>query len=108
MCSLQQTQLRIASTSKLIKATLFSGLIFLNIVPAYASDSFQHSMLFSPSEGMILAEAKGRIMIYDGLDIKTVNRAMDEQFDRIDNMMFTRVQHVQENGEIEIEDDGCD
>jgi hypothetical protein len=65
-------------------------------------------MLFEPPESMLLAEARGRVMIYDGLHSKTVNLAMDEQFDRIDNMMFTRIHHVEDNGEIEIEDDGCD
>jgi hypothetical protein len=47
-------------------------------------------------------------MIYDGLDAKVVDKALVEQFDRIENMMFVRITHVKENGEIEYEDDGCD
>lgn len=89
---------------------IFPVTILLTSMPhqANAVDSFQEKMLFDPPESMLLAEARGRIMIYDGLDSNSVNRAMDEQFNRIDNMMFTRIHHAQENGEVEIEDDGCD
>ncbi len=47
-------------------------------------------------------------MIYDSLDNETVELAMNEQFDRIENMMFVRTQYIQEDGEYEVEDDGCD
>ncbi len=47
-------------------------------------------------------------MIYGGMDNETVERAMDEQFNRIDNMMFTRIHHVRDNGEEYVDDDGCD
>ena len=33
---------------------------------------------------------------------------MDEQFDRIENMMFVRTRYIQPDGEIEVEEDGCD
>jgi hypothetical protein len=33
---------------------------------------------------------------------------MDEQFQRIENMMFVRTQYIQEDGDIEVEEDGCD
>ncbi|MCK5665039.1 MAG: hypothetical protein KAI17_16225 [Thiotrichaceae bacterium] len=72
-----------------------------------AEGSFQQNILLSPSSNMLLAEAKGRVMIYDGLKNETVNTAMTEQFDRIQNMMFVRTQYVQESGEYEAEDD-CD
>ena len=42
------------------------------------------------------------------LDSETVNRAMDEQFDRIDNMMFVRTRYVEASGDHYIDDDGCD
>ena len=62
----------------------------------------------TPSEITLKAEAKGRVMIYDGLTSKTISKAMDEQFNRIENMMFVRIIHEQDNGEYYVEDDGCD
>ncbi len=75
---------------------------------ASAYDSYQEKVLFTPSAGILLAEEKGRIMIYDGLDNEKVELAMNEQFQRIENMMFVRTQHILENGDIEVEEDGCD
>ena len=86
-------------------------LIFMAIIASAsttADDSFQGKMLFAPSESMLEAEERGRIMIYDGLEAKVVDKALDKQFDRIENMMFVRITNVQENGEIAYEDDGCD
>ena len=74
---------------------------------AQAIDDYQYKVLFNPSEAQLEAEARGRIMIYDGLQLADVNRAMDGHYDRIENMMFVRTVHVQENGEYEVDDD-CD
>ena len=47
-------------------------------------------------------------MIYDGLESKVIDKAMDEQFDRIDHMMFTRIHHESEEGDGGyVDDDGC-
>ncbi len=46
-------------------------------------------------------------MIYDSMGNETVDRAMDEQFDRIDNMMFIRIHHVQDDGEEYADDGSC-
>ena len=46
-------------------------------------------------------------MIYDGLDEEVVERALDEQFDRIEHMMFTRIHHAGPDGTVSVEDDGC-
>lgn len=75
---------------------------------ASAYDGYQEKVLFTPSEGNLQAEARGLIMIYDGLKNETVELAMDEQFQRIESMMFVRTQHIQENGDVEVEEDGCD
>ncbi len=93
--------------SNLVKTVLITSLLVLGSTSTFADDSYQHKMLFSPSNSMLMAEARGRIMIYDGLDSTTVNSAMNEQFDRIDNMMFVRIHYPQENGEQVVEDDGC-
>jgi len=73
-----------------------------------AVDDYQQMVLFTPSATNLEAEAEGRVMIYDGLKNETVNLALNEQFGRIENMMFVRTQFVQEDGEYEVEDDGCD
>ena len=69
-------------------------------------DAWQEKQLMAPSETLLLAEANGRVTIYDGMPIEMVEHALDQQFDRIDNMMFTRIRHTTEQGEV-VEDDGC-
>ena len=91
------------------KTTLiFTAIATLTAISnARAIDDYQYKVLFNPSEAQLEAEARGRIMIYDGLQLADVNRAMDGHYDRIENMMFVRTVHVQENGEYEVDDD-CD
>ena len=91
-----------------IKSILLTSPMILTTTSALSTDSYLHKMLFSPSDSLLKAEAKGYIMIYDGLDSTTVDRVMDEQFSRIDSMMFVRIQHLQDNGDYLVEDDGCD
>jgi len=91
---------------RLTIAVLVSGL-FMASIPASAVDSYQQRVLFSPSAEILQAEARGRVMIYDGLKNETVEKALDNQFDRIENMIFVRTVHIQENGEFEVDDD-CD
>jgi hypothetical protein len=81
----------------------------LSMTPLSAStqDSYQERMLFTPGPETLQAEARGRIMIYDGLRNEMVEQALDHQFGRIENMMFVRTIYVQENGEQEVDDD-CD
>ena len=45
--------------------------------------------------------------IYDGLEDKVVEQALDTQFERIDHMMFVRTRETLPDGSIEFEDD-CD
>ena len=75
---------------------------------AGAEDRFQHKILFSPTHSQLKVEARGRVMIYDGLDNAEVERALDEQFDRIEHMMFVHTRHPEPDGEVSFEDDGCD
>ena len=85
-----------------------SMLLALATMPAKAMDNYQYKTLFAPSDYTLKAEANGRVMIYDGLTSKTIDKAMDEQFNRIENMMFVRIIHEQDDGEYYVEDDGCD
>lgn len=72
--------------------------------------------LFEPTEAEVAAEKQGRIYIYDGLRDVDVQRALDEEFERVDHMMFIRTRKTDEDGEVkrdadtgtvEYEDDGC-
>ncbi len=72
--------------------------------------------LFDPTEAEVASEAEGRIYIYDGLTDVDVQRALNEEFDRVDNMMFIRTKKTDEQGEVkrdentgavQYEDDGC-
>ena len=76
---------------------------------ADANDGFQSNALFNPTPAQLKAEARGRVMIYDGLDNTVVERALDEQFDRIEHMMFVRTRQSTPDDDEEyiVEDDGC-
>jgi len=73
-------------------------------------DSWQERRLMEPKPQELQSEAHGKVFIYDGLEATTVDRAMDQHFDRIDNMMFTRVQHPAPSADepAYVVDDGCD
>ena len=79
------------------------------------ADKWQVNRLFEPTKVQRTKEDKGKIMIYDGLRDTTVKNALDENFDRIQNMMFTRVVVTDTKGQPELdlagnvitEDDGC-
>jgi len=66
--------------------------------------------LMQPSPAELASEQRGHIHIYDALEINEVNAALDENFDRIQNMMFTRIHHLPPTGSgpAEVEDDGCE
>ena len=99
-----------------------SALVVLAIIiahPAMATaDSWQERMLFSPTPAQLEVEqSRGRIMIYDGLKDIQVANALDSQFSRIENMMFTGTVVTDEQGEtlvdeatgeVVVEQDGCD
>lgn len=84
-------------------------LLTLALSPAGAAlaDAYQQNALFAPSTAQLNAEARGLVMIYDGLDVGTVDRALD-QFSRIDSMMFVRTRYPVEDGEDYLEEDDCD
>lgn len=83
---------------------------------ALAMEQWQHNRLFNPSPVDREFEKRGDVIIYDGLTDVTVKKALDENFDRIQNMMFTRTVITDKDGEPKIdpitgnkvvEDDGC-
>ena len=86
-------------------------------VTVSAADSWQEKMLFNPTPAQLeMEQTRSRIMIYHGLKDMQVTTAMDDQFDRIEHMMFTGTMATdnqgevlidEETGEPKVEDDGC-
>jgi hypothetical protein len=96
--------------SHLMLIMLLMGTLLAPLAQAAdANDGFQYNALFNPSPAQLKAEARGRVMIYDGLDNTVVERALDEQFDRIEHMMFVRTRQStpDDDDEYIVEDDGC-
>jgi hypothetical protein len=95
---------------RILFGLLLAAVLTSLTIAAGADDSFQQNVLFKPSQSELTAEARGRVMIYDGLDNKVVERALDTQFERIEHMMFTRTRQTQaddDGEEVIVEDDGC-
>lgn len=86
--------------------------------PGGAADvsEIERRRLFEPTSGELRAEAAGRIYIYEGLRDRDVERALEEEFKRVQNMMFIRVKPTDEGGNPAkdpitgaeyVQDDGC-
>ena len=84
----------------LLFAFLFC-LIGLGVSIAYA-DSYQTQRLLEPQQYHIIDENKNqRVYIYSYIPEPMLDRVLDEQFDRLEHMMFVNIQHndPQENTE---------
>jgi hypothetical protein len=75
--------------------------------PAIAIQDWQLQRLLEPTPAHLNSERQGRVYIFDGLHESTVDRALDTQFGRIQNMMFVDVRHTADDG-TEYFDDDCD
>ena len=82
----------------------------------FSVDQWQQNLIFAPSQSQLARESNGSITIVSGLRDTEVDHAMDEQFERIENLMFvgTVVTTSDGNpaidpgtGQPETEDDGC-
>ena len=82
-----------------------------------AVDVWQNNALLDPSESILERERSGVVMIYDGITDSEIERVMQEQFNRIEAMMFVNVVQTDEAGEVLRDpatnqaldfDDGCD
>ena len=87
-------------------------------VPAQADDDspvalsldYQQRRLLAPTPAQRATEVRGGVYIYDSLEAGDVNTALDQHFDRMQNMMFIRIHHLPPTGAgpADVEDDGCD
>lgn len=91
------------TTQNIIAAALIS---FSIAGPSLAdATSWQERRLLKPTSHQLAAERRGQVMIYDQMDSGVVDKAMNTQFDRIENMMFIRVKHPAPEGTVEQDDD---
>jgi hypothetical protein len=103
-----------------VRLSLVAALSALSAGEACAGDddiaAIELRRLLEPTPAEIAQEQKGRIYIYDGLSGRDIERAMSEEFDRVEHMMFIRVRKTDADGEPvrdpetgaeEVEDDGC-
>ena len=81
-----------------------------NALPSTDQLDYQERLLLHPTTKQLAAEQDGRVRIYDSLEIGLINTALDQQFNRIDHMMFSRIHHPPPSGAgpAAVEDDGCD
>lgn len=79
--------------------------------------SWQIKQIYQPSQHLLDRESRGFVNIYDGFTDAQVDQIMDDKFDRLDSMMFTRVKITNTAGTVLkdpvtgndlFEDDGCD
>jgi hypothetical protein len=80
--------------------------------PAYQQMEIRR--LFEPTDGELRNEAAGRVYIYEGVTDRAVEQALEEEFERVDSMMFINTIRTDaqgqplrdpETGKIEADDD---
>jgi hypothetical protein len=107
---------QLTSTATLLVTIGLSATLVSSMAGAADVSDIELRRLFDPTEAELASEAEGRIYIYDGLTDVDVQRALNEEFHRVENMMFIRTQKTDksgevkrdaETGEVEYEDDGC-
>ena len=66
--------------------------------------------LMDPTPAELVSEEQGRVYIYDSLEINQVEAALDKNFERMQHMMFIRINHLPPSGAgpAVVEDDGCE
>lgn len=72
---------------------------------ALSTQDWQERRLLTPTANQQRMEQQGRVYIYDGLHEETVDRALDTQFDRVENMMFIGVKRTTVDGRVSADDD---
>jgi hypothetical protein len=85
-------------------AMLTLGVFFASASAESAPDidekyrNWQIKRLLSPDENQLKLERQGRVYIYDGLRDRDIHRALNEQFDRVESMMFIGTVITDEKG----------
>ena len=109
--------MRTTACSLILTTTLVMSVgCFAPSAVADGTMSWQLEMLYTPTPGQIKRENQGFVYIYDGLTDAQVAQVLDDQFDRIESMMFIHTivtddagapREDSETGELILEDDDC-
>lgn len=84
-----------------------ANLMFQDSLAADGDGDWELRQLHEPSPLLQARERAGRVTIYDGVTVTEIDRAMDNQFDRIGSMMFIRIKRPADDGSY-YEDSDCD
>ena len=81
----------------------------INAAEYVGSEQWQKRRLFAPTPSELQQETAGRIVIYDGLTEVDLDRALDDQFQRLESMMFIRTKRPLPGGDVAAyeDDDDC-
>lgn len=111
--------MRYPTTNTVISCSVAVTAVFastLSAAPGADVSDYELRRLFAPTEAELAQEHDGRIYIYEGLRDVEIRRAMREEFERVEHMMFIREKRTDEHGEVKtdpatgedlVEDDGC-
>jgi hypothetical protein len=102
-------------------ATMKMSLIFALLIATTAGSAdelrdIELRRLFDPTPAELRAEQAAGIYIYDGLRDTDIEHAMQEEFDRVESMMFIRVKRPipqgksnekPDNDVVYVQDDDC-
>jgi hypothetical protein len=87
-------------TTRPLPALIIVGSIFpwANGAADEGLSDIEKRRLFEPTEAELRAESQGTIYIYNGLRDIDVQRALDDEFDRVEHMMFIRTRKTEPDG----------
>lgn len=88
-------------------AGIYVNLLFQDSLAAGHDRQWQLQRLNHPSAAQLAAERRGRVTIYDGLEVSEVEHALDHQFERMGAMMFVRTRFPTADGGF-ASDNECD
>ncbi|MEJ2398706.1 MAG: hypothetical protein P8047_11300 [Gammaproteobacteria bacterium] len=85
------------------------------VLASQQTDDWQKQRLLHPTTAQRAHEQQGSVFIYDGLSEQEVDQSMDQNFDRIDAMMFINVKKAKTDNKGSVldddtyatDDDGC-
>lgn len=110
------TSMVVTCTRPVVVALLISAQLPVEAAHSNQLYDWYLQRLFEPSSQQLAIEAQGRVQIYSGMKDSDVARALEEQFQRIDAMMFTGTIVTDpegdpvkdpDTGETLVENDGC-
>ena len=85
----------------------FTFLVSMQVAKADSPAEWQLQLPLDPSDQQLRVEDKRRVVIDDGPKSADVDKGLDHQFDRIEQMMFIRTKVFAPEGGYAQVDDGC-